>query len=493
MLSILIKVIILSFLLSIISLVQQIADLNDLSYDSIYSLTGISGHKNLYSSFIFLTLIGSFLGLHYFKNQKLWCRLTLVTIGLQFSTLLLLRTRTVWMALVVSALIYFALYLLKNPQIKASRVWLYSLVTSFLGSIFFIFIFPMILDIYASKLPQSDDITQIADLGTIAERSKVWMKTYELIEENKYWGIGSGNWKVEITRNSLPDIYKVQDLNIIFNRPHNEFLKILSENGSFGLFLFLFLFSYLSFSLFKTNNALSDKARQYLFSGFMGFLVIMFFSFPIERIEHNLILTFLLAITYFSISQQSKKASISISRFSLVVLLIISVALMVIFQSKYQSSIYINQMYQERSKEKHQKVVELCQSAISPWTKMDQYSIPIHWYKGLALANLSQFEASLDDLKNAWKFHPYHPTILNDLGSAYYMNNQMDTAIYFYKQAVQINPRLDDPKLNLVAIYIHNGNWEEAEKWEASILHASEKRESFRKKIKKAKLKHTNK
>jgi hypothetical protein len=79
-----------------------------------------------------------------------------------------------------------------------------------------------------------------------------------------------------------------------------------------------------------------------------------------------------------------------------------------------------------------------------------------------------------------WSKHPYNRNVLNDLGSAFVMNGNEEAAIAYYKEAARISPRFDDPKLNMVAIYIGNRNWQEAAYWENLIKHDSERRNHYR-------------
>jgi hypothetical protein len=55
-----------------------------------------------------------------------------------------------------------------------------------------------------------------------------------------------------------------------------------------------------------------------------------------------------------------------------------------------------------------------------------------------------------------------------------------DSAIYYYKESARINPRFDDPRLNLTAVFINEKNFVEALKWNESIVHDSERRFQYR-------------
>ncbi len=477
---VLIKGIIIAFIFSFVTFIKQFIGLDEFNYFSFYSLSGISGHKNLYSSFVFLTLIGSFIGLKYLREQKGWFVIVVCTICLQVLTILVLRARAVWLAVAVSAFVYLFLSFFKSITISLKRVWIYSITGAVIGTLFFLFILPAVLNWYLGQQHQTEDITEITNMGTFSERVKVWSKTYELIDDNTLWGVGNGNWKINISKYSLPEIYKVQDLNVIFQRPHNEYLKIFSENGIIGLFIFLFSLYFLILSLFNPNTQISQVTNRYLISGFLGFFTIMFFSFPLERTEHCLILTFLLSIAHSSIRNNKEENKLNISKRLLFIPLLLCLLVLGVFYSRYKSSYYIRKMYYERNQGNNEKVLALCDSAITSLTKVDDFSIPIHWYRGNANANLRNYKIALQDFKYAKEYNPYNANVLNDLGSAYVMNSKIDSALCFYEEATKINPRFDDAKLNLVSIYLNQGNIEMAKKWEDEIFHDSDRRSYYK-------------
>ena len=86
----------------------------------------------------------------------------------------------------------------------------------------------------------------------------------------------------------------------------------------------------------------------------------------------------------------------------------------------------------------------------------------------------------MTSFKIAQKQHPNNIYVLNDLGSIYFIENNIDSAIFFYKRAVKINPRFDDPKLNLVVVYLIKGDYLEAKKWNESLFHDSNRRTKYR-------------
>ena len=146
----------------------------------------------------------------------------------------------------------------------------------------------------------------------------------------------------------------------------------------------------------------------------------------------------------------------------------------------YKGEYFTKKMFIERNHKNNKEVIKFCNKAQSFCYTIDPTSVPLNWYKGNANANLGDYSAALADFKNAYSVHPFNHYVLNDLGSSYFMNNNIDSAKIFFRESARINPRFDDPKLNLTAIYINEGNFIEANKWNESIFHDSERRDYYR-------------
>jgi tetratricopeptide (TPR) repeat protein len=112
----------------------------------------------------------------------------------------------------------------------------------------------------------------------------------------------------------------------------------------------------------------------------------------------------------------------------------------------------------------------------------------VSWYRANAYIKQNKIQLALIDFEKAYNQNPYNHFVLNDLGSAYYVVGQLDNAKLYFEKSIKINPRFDDPKLNLAAIYINEGNFTEAEKRCKSLLHDSERRTYYEEIINKNKM-----
>jgi tetratricopeptide (TPR) repeat protein len=92
---------------------------------------------------------------------------------------------------------------------------------------------------------------------------------------------------------------------------------------------------------------------------------------------------------------------------------------------------------------------------------------------------MQDYNTAQKDLKRAYDYNPYNRNVINDLASAYVFNNNKDKAIALYKEAARISPRFDEPKLNLVSLYIQRKQYDTASFWLNSILHDSKRRTEY--------------
>lgn len=478
----LIKSIFIIFIISLIPFFLDAYSLNYFSHENIYNISSISGHKNLYSIFLFLCMVFSFIGLFIF--QKKWRIYIVSLIILQLSLIIFLESRTVYITLVFSLLVFATLFFFKNKigitNIKS--ITFSALIFLIFLNVFSYLILPQLIDLFIEKKPSHYNLENITDLSTFYERLFIWKKTYPIIYDNFLFGVGANNWQVVLPSYGLPSIYKVLDLNVTFQRPHNDFLWIISEFGFIGFNLFYGFVILILMSLLHLIKKLKEIKYIIVFSGISGYLFLSFFDFPKERIEINLLFYSLLAWSSYSISKEFPIRIIVkslLSKFVIILILTVTLFISAISFLHFKGEYFTQLMLIERIKKNDKNVINLCNNAINFCYNIDATSIPIHWYKANALANLKNYKQALSNFIIAKHNHPYNHNVLNDLASAYVMNEKIDSAFYFYHLSASINPRFDDPKLNIIALYININDYVNAEKWNKLIFHKSERRDYY--------------
>ena len=107
-------------------------------------------------------------------------------------------------------------------------------------------------------------------------------------------------------------------------------------------------------------------------------------------------------------------------------------------------------------------VISEIDKGYSIFATVDPMSTPLKWYRGEANFLMNNIPQALEDFKQAYKAHPYHIHVLNNLGSCYEIGGDHDKAVFYYKKALKIFPEFEEALINLGATYYNSGRYEEA-------------------------------
>ena len=220
-------------------------------------------------------------------------------------------------------------------------------------------------------------------------------------------------------------------------------------------------------------------------SGLFGYLIISFFDFPKERIEHLIWLNVIFAILY---AYNKKNAGlwnveINFGKPIFTFLTICTFFILVIGLLRLKGEYYTKKLYDYKRNNNVQEIVKAGKAAWSFAYTIDPTSIPLDWYIGNANASMANYMDAQKSFLKAYSYNPFNRNVLNDLASSYVFNQQTERAILLYEEAARISPRFDDAKLNLVALYIANSDFKKAQFWLSSLLHDSERRTRYQKTV----------
>lgn len=468
----------------------QFSGLNVLTVDSLYNLTGLNGHKNLYASFLFLNLYFLFRGATRFTG--IWKIVSRIAILLNITALIVLKTKAVWLGMAVAIFMYVAFYIYqKKGRILKLNFFVPVTVLLIGANIIFLFCLPPVIDKGINRAIQKTAAAgSKKNLLTVEqERLVLWSKTYQVIHKHPIAGVGMGNWQVYFPDATLTGLYRAEDLNYTFQRPHNDFLWLLCETGIIGLDLFLLLVISLLVLLARALNYTKDnkQARTDLLLSIAfitGYFTISFFDFPKERIEHILWSGILLGIAYYQVKQHVTIPSLkgfvinrSMYRLSFVLLFLIVISGLLRYKGEY----FTRRLYYYKNNNHPAEIVIAGKAAWSSFYTLDPTSVPVNWYIANAYASMGDYPDAQDYFLRAYKDNPYNRNVLNDLASAYVFSKNNELAKKYYEEASRISPRFDDPKLNLAAVYIKEKNFVMAAACVDSMFHDSERRTHYKK------------
>lgn len=436
-----------------------------------YQIKTVFGHRNLYLQILFLCF-----PFQIYRILKANNRLLTIFYGIfaeiSLFLLLVLSNRSVWLALIAGIVFLTIIEFWRKGKKstlsvydkKKLRILLASGITIlFLSGIFFIF-----LTETAEAEKHLQDIVKLEN-GSGKDRLELWKRTIKLIEEKPLLGHGAANWKIEMLKYGNNGL--VSENNITFyQRPHNDFLWIFSEFGLLGGLLYLFSFVWAFIALIskisspkENNNVLFYYAILFALT---GFIIFSFFSFPHERIVHNILLS-----TFFAViitANLIDKPTFIIPKQTILKLLIylvigiILISSVIVGYQRYISESHTKKALQAKMANNHSLVISEIKKAISPFYQMDPLSTPLSWYEGLAWYQLGQTDSALKYFSQAYQLNPYHVHVLNNFASAYGEKGESAKAISYYKEVLSIYPKFEEASFNLCAVYFNIGKTDSA-------------------------------
>jgi len=436
---------------------------------ALYEIKGLMAHKNQYAISLFLMLPFVLSGILFLKS---WWRIisgysTLMVLVL----IILIQTRSVWVALIISALAFSFLWILTNFRIKqfVKKQTLKRVVI--IGGIFLVT--GVVNFIFVQKSGAGDLLK--SRVGSIFDsksrnnqsRQKIWSATMKMAAEHPVKGVGAGNWKIDIIPYYTP---KYGSFYKNWRRPHNDFLWVLSEKGLVGLILYLLLFFIILYYgvkvIFREKEKHQQTSIMLLTSAMIGYMIIALFTFPLERINHQIYLMMIMSvIIYYYYQPTSEKHKIKNINLTLIIgllMLTLSVGSVYYAFMLLKSQFYIEKLYDAQSRGRTQRVVVLADKAFSPLITIDARTLPIFIYRGMANMELNKPKQAYIDFQKALKYFPGNIGVMSNLVLVSLQLNKTDEAIQYMDKSLSLFYHNDNILYNRAYVYYQRHQYKEA-------------------------------
>lgn len=448
-----------SFALSISLMFFDISTVQDISFlkksPNLHQIRGPFNHKNLFSSFLLLLL--ATICFQTF-NQRKYLIFTLLAIAIFLVSIVFLQSKAVILSIVIGfGVLFFPWIFGFSKKYKRKLLAIFGLITTLV----------IVLVLY-----KFENIKDIVFTGSLEERYYVWQNTFEMIKEHPVLGVGGGNFQIYFPKYGLEEFtYLNKEIALgyeTFQRPHNDFLWIFSETGFIGIFVYLFFIgSILVYSIKKSSSkGLKNRNKYFVFVLFLiAYIVIAIFDFPWERSEHQMM--FLLFLTQVLPTNSAKSKSTPKKNNKVIIVILLALVSISAFNIFFLSK--------RTENEKHsRKVIEL--HSMSKWNNLirevtqidtkfyaiNNYSIPVVWYKGVAEYATQKHKKALLSFKNAYELNPYQVHVINNLAGSKLENGHFNEAISYYDEALTINPSHREILLNKSIAYFQNDSIEKS-------------------------------
>lgn len=444
---------------------------NGLENQALYDYaSAVYGNKSLATEFLFFLLI--FNVFFYREYVRKW--LFYSTVSLLFLLIVVLQTRTVYLAVVAGALVYFP-----------ARAWL----DAAFRPVFFKKILPlgvvsvMLLVAVVALKGRGNSLTERLNPATYLEsvsaneRRFVWYKTDVLNRDHFWLGVGNGSWKFWFPSKNIEGGYRLQEQNVIFTRAHNDYLEIRSELGVIGILLFSALFLLALLIAVRVVQKTVDVERRHdvliLAVGLLGYCIIQYFDFPRERIEMQVILAVFFAwLTYLGGNVLERLPGVNVQTSSRLFSGFWAAALLfniLIGWYRVTGEIHAMRTLTAQGRSDYPTIVREARLARNMFNEYNDVAIPLQWHEGVGLYFLDQMGPCVTAFGEAYRLNPWSFQVLNNYASALLKQGDIQRAIPILEQTVGINPRFDEGKLNLSYAYLQLNNYPKALEWAQRI------------------------
>jgi O-antigen ligase len=454
--------------ISILVSIPAIFQLAELIYDqnltipqSTYKIKSIFPHRNLFSHFSLLILPFSIY--LFFEDKKIWRYASLTSISLGLFLIVILSNRTSWLSLIAILIFLLAIFLIKRNVFAFGNKnnWLIAVL------IVFIIVFALLFQLKFSENSslKSHSLNSLDyNQGSTKDRLELWKRTILLIKEKPLIGHGIGSWKINMLKYGNEGL--VSENNITFyQRPHNDFLWVAAEQGIIGLILYtgsliIVLFQLINSIRFCDKRLFLNQLIVFA-SVLISFLIISNFSFPRERISHNIILfssigLFLNLNSRISEGKKYKSFKNKGTKYASLFLLTI---VLVLGAMRYHGEVHTKNATIARKNGDYKTCIIEIEKAQSLIYQIDETSTPLTWQTGLSYFHMRDYDNALKFFKEAIEINPYHIYVLNDYAGSLSKLHKYDDAIEAYLNALKISPSFQDARLNLIALYYKQKNY----------------------------------
>ena len=327
------------------------------------------------------------------------------------------------------------------------------------GLLFLLILAPIVwgLGKYDKDVPMGKEIT------SISERSYLWGETVKMISDQPLTGTGIAGWKYSILKQGfLPPSTDFGGR--FYAEPHNDFLGMFAEGGLLagiaylGLCLFLFGLGVRQALTFPGKE--SQWKATLLAAGIAAWCIISSFHFPIERIDHLVVIA---ALGGLILVNQKPIGKQGITKGIFAAVAVGSLFLLYFGWMRMSNEQHLKKLVEAKSRSNWPSVLKESKMANSQFCHADYYSsTPIAWYEGLAHYQLGNTKEALQSFQEAHLYNSFHPHVLNNLAGTFVAENELDSALVYYEKARKTFPAFVDPYINSAKIKTALGYKEEA-------------------------------
>ena len=439
------------FAISLVVAIYQMCNLGDFSWSSRYAVSSLFTHKGTYSMMILLTMAFPLLRLR-LPSSHIVKALYITLLIEQMGMILFLQARATWVAVIA---IIMAVVVLR---FRIPYKW-YTVVAA--TSIFCVIVLGGSRLFTQYELGEPGPEGGLRANASIYERQALWRMTFRMVDKQPVLGCGVGNWKVCYPSVGTGDVFSINVLDYNFTRPHNDYLRVLSESGYIGfIFIITALISLLLRTLSTKRNRYGKMAR--LSAAFIvGIMAFALFDFPIDRMEILIWITILCAtVAMFSLPKAVNKQTKRYRGLYFASFVFVTLSTL-IGVTRWRSETHYATIVSGIHNRQWKDVEKHCHEALTAWYNLTPLGMPLAYYEGMAREY--QNKPAIESFRTALNAAPWCKQVLTDLGRLEYTKeHNTDTAISLLQKAIAISPAYSYAYFNLAQLYLYEQDFGKA-------------------------------
>lgn len=449
-----------------------------------YSFSSGLGNKNFYAETLLLSLPFVVMGISRF--EKFWKVVSIINTIIIGLSIVMLQTMSTWLAVFIVVLFIIAVFLLYGrnfPDIKTGFV-----KKSVIGlgcvllAVFVIYqttsqtqnveILKKRISQVSNYITDPETLNKGGDINdnSFYERIILWRNSIRMIGDNFLTGVGMANWKIYFPSYGSAEAQFMNTGNTRFQRPHNDFLFIAAETGIPGLIAFLsILFFAFMYGFRIMRKAASQKSYievVLLLSGLIFYCTVAMVSLPGDRFFPMIL--FFMTITFItsqycdSTPEAIKKLKPGLFVFILIMGLIAGFSGITLGMKRFGSEVFLARAIKAQKNKSWPAMTRQLNMIDTKTFPLDYTSTPVDWYKGFALFYNGNAKEAKHFFTEAEKINPNHVQILNDLGTCFNLEGDVETAKSYYKKTLVLAPYHPDALVNLSIVYYNTNKLDSA-------------------------------
>lgn len=455
--------------------------------DGIYLVSGFSGHKNLYATWLYC--YSGIMVLGWLNDKSGWRKGYLPALFLTSFILFVLETRAalagfaVFVAVAGISLMLFRKNMkepVKKPLLQLSATIAISLMLSFA--------FYGMFDDGGRSIKKLNPST-FAESKSAKERYVLWGNSMQLFFDQPVTGVGAGNWKIEFPSKGLEGLRRAEKEETVFLQPHNDYLSVLSELGAVGFLLFFIPLITIVLTGFISLKSLSgEPLRIQIISLALlsGLALIAFFDFPKDRPELLLFLSLFLAISFHfaTLEKNLLHTKLSVKKPILInAIIVICVFSIVCGVSRIKSEAHCVKLYKYRKQGNIEMMHQEALQANGIFNNLDPLVTPFETYSGIAAMSRENYAEAGDWFRKAYEKNPNLYVTSDNLAGMLVRTGKYEEALHYYEKLHSMAPGNENSLFNLAYTNAQMKNFEAAKQWLSKVTVNTERKETFLKRI----------